>query len=63
VARNIGVVRAFEKVIATPVEVSQYAQVNGAIGAALLAQNLDFSASGVKNHSPSSPIRGQDDPR
>jgi predicted CoA-substrate-specific enzyme activase len=40
VARNIGVVRAFEKVIGSPVEVSQYAQVNGAIGAALLAQHL-----------------------
>jgi predicted CoA-substrate-specific enzyme activase len=62
VAKNIGVVRAFEKVIAAPVEVSPYAQVNGAIGAALLAQNLDFASSGVKNHSPSSPIRGQDDP-
>jgi predicted CoA-substrate-specific enzyme activase len=61
VARNIGVVRAFEKVIAAPVEVSQYAQVNGAIGAALLAQNLDFATSGVRNHSPSSPIGGQDE--
>lgn len=42
VARNIGVVRAFEKIIDAPVEVSPYAQVNGAIGAALLAQNPDF---------------------
>jgi predicted CoA-substrate-specific enzyme activase len=42
VARNIGVVRAFEKVIASPVEVSPYAQVNGAIGAAWLAQNPDL---------------------
>jgi len=40
VAKNIGVVRAFEKTIGAPVEVSDYAQVNGAIGAALLAQGL-----------------------
>jgi CoA-substrate-specific enzyme activase, putative len=40
VAKNIGVVRAFEKAIGSPIEVSDYAQVNGAIGAALLAQNL-----------------------
>lgn len=40
VARNIGVVRAFEKAIGAPMEVSEYAQVNGAIGAAFLAQNL-----------------------
>ena len=40
VAKNIGVVRAFEKAIGSPIEVSDYAQVNGAIGAALLAQDL-----------------------
>ena len=40
VAKNIGVVRAFEKAIGSPIEVSEYAQVNGAIGAALLAQDL-----------------------
>ncbi len=45
VARNIGVVQAFEKVVGSPVFVSKYAQVNGAIGAALLAQNLDISSS------------------
>jgi predicted CoA-substrate-specific enzyme activase len=41
VARNIGVVRAFERVIDAPIEVSPYAQINGAIGAAWLAQTLD----------------------
>ena len=40
VAKNIGVVRALEKMIDTPIEVSSYAQENGAIGAALLAQKL-----------------------
>ena len=40
VAKNIGVVRAFENAIGSPLEVSDYAQVNGAIGAALLAQDL-----------------------
>ena len=40
VAKNIGVVRAFEKAFGSPIEVSDYAQVNGAIGAALLAQDL-----------------------
>ncbi|MEN6319503.1 MAG: acyl-CoA dehydratase activase [Syntrophaceae bacterium] len=40
VAKNIGVVRALEKMINTPIEVSQYAQENGAIGAALLAQKI-----------------------
>jgi predicted CoA-substrate-specific enzyme activase len=40
VAKNIGVVRAFEKAIGSPIEVSDYAQVNGAIGAALLAQDI-----------------------
>lgn len=42
VAKNIGVIRAMENIIAVPVDVSQYAQVNGAIGAALLAQNPDL---------------------
>jgi len=37
VARNIGVVRALEKAIGMPVVVSPHAQVNGAIGAAVLA--------------------------
>ena len=38
VAKNIGVVRALEKMIDSSIEVSAYAQENGAIGAALLAQ-------------------------
>ncbi len=38
VARNIGVVRALEKVIGMPVVVSSQAQVAGAIGAACLAR-------------------------
>jgi predicted CoA-substrate-specific enzyme activase len=37
VARNIGVVRALEKAIGMPLVVSPHAQVNGAIGAAVLA--------------------------
>ena len=37
VARNIGVVRALENKLKMPVEVSDHAQVNGAIGAALIA--------------------------
>jgi len=40
VARNIGVVKAFEKAVGLPVAVSEYAQINGAIGAALLAQQI-----------------------
>lgn len=40
VAKNIGVVRALEKMINIPIEVSRYAQENGAIGAALLAQKM-----------------------
>lgn len=40
VAKNMGVVRALEKTINAHVEVSKYAQENGAIGAALLAQKL-----------------------
>ncbi len=41
VARNIGVVRALEKKLGVTAEVSPYAQVNGAIGAALLASGLN----------------------
>jgi predicted CoA-substrate-specific enzyme activase len=40
VAKNIGVVKALEKKLGIPVEVSPYAQVNGAIGAAVLAAGL-----------------------
>ena len=40
VAKNIGVVRALEKMINMPIEVSAYAQENGAIGAAFLAQKI-----------------------
>ena len=40
VARNIGVVRALERKIALPIEVSPYAQVNGALGAALMAMKI-----------------------
>jgi predicted CoA-substrate-specific enzyme activase len=40
VARNIGVVKAFEQAVGSPMAVSEYAQVNGAIGAALLAQQV-----------------------
>jgi predicted CoA-substrate-specific enzyme activase len=38
VARNVGVVKALEKKIAQPIEVSPQSQLTGAIGAALLAQ-------------------------
>jgi predicted CoA-substrate-specific enzyme activase len=38
VAKNIGVVKALEKKIGQPIEVSPQSQVTGAIGAALLAQ-------------------------
>jgi (R)-2-hydroxyacyl-CoA dehydratese activating ATPase len=37
VAKNVGVVQALERKIKLPIDVSEYAQVNGAIGAALLA--------------------------
>ncbi len=37
VARNVGVVRALEKVLGMPVAVSPHAQVTGAIGAAAIA--------------------------
>lgn len=40
VARNAGVVDALEKKLGVKIEVSAYAQVNGAVGAALLAQSL-----------------------
>jgi len=40
VAKNIGVVKALEKKLGMTVEVSEYAQVNGAIGAAVLAAGL-----------------------
>ena len=40
VAKNVGVVKALEKKLGIAVEVSKYAQVNGAIGAAVLAIGL-----------------------
>jgi (R)-2-hydroxyacyl-CoA dehydratese activating ATPase len=40
VAKNVGVVKALEKKLGIAVEVSKYAQVNGAIGAAVLAMGL-----------------------
>jgi predicted CoA-substrate-specific enzyme activase len=40
VAKNIGVVSALEKKFNTAIEVNEYAQVNGAIGAAVLAARL-----------------------
>ena len=40
VAKNIGLVRTLEKFLNTSIEVSAYAQENGAIGAALLAQRI-----------------------
>lgn len=40
VARNIGVVRALDKVTGIPVVVSPHAQINGAIGAACLAREV-----------------------
>jgi predicted CoA-substrate-specific enzyme activase len=40
VAKNIGAVRALEEKLETSIQVSEYAQVNGAIGAALLAQKI-----------------------
>jgi (R)-2-hydroxyacyl-CoA dehydratese activating ATPase len=40
VAKNIGVVKALEKALNIHAEVSPYAQITGAIGAAILAQNL-----------------------
>ena len=40
VAKNIGAVRALERKLETGIEVSEYAQVNGAIGAAILGGRL-----------------------
>jgi len=40
VAHNVGVVHALEKKLGMKIEVSSYAQVNGAIGAAILAASL-----------------------
>jgi (R)-2-hydroxyacyl-CoA dehydratese activating ATPase len=40
VAKNIGMVKALEKALAFHAEVSPHAQLTGAIGAAVLAQNL-----------------------
>ncbi|MGA9110306.1 MAG: acyl-CoA dehydratase activase [Smithella sp.] len=40
VARNIGVIHALEKKLGMKIEVSPYAQENGAIGAAILAASL-----------------------
>jgi (R)-2-hydroxyacyl-CoA dehydratese activating ATPase len=40
VAKNIGAVKALEGKLETSIQVSQYAQVNGAVGAAILAQKI-----------------------
>ncbi len=40
VAKNIGAVKALEEKLETSIQVSAYAQVNGAIGAAVLAQKI-----------------------
>ncbi len=40
VAKKIGVVKALEEKLNTPIIVSEYAQVNGAIGAALIASTM-----------------------
>ncbi len=40
VAKNAGVVKALEKKLGVPIEVSPFAQVNGAIGAAIIAAGL-----------------------
>ncbi len=40
VAKNTGVVKALEKKLGTSIEVSEYAQTNGAIGAAVMAMRL-----------------------
>lgn len=40
VAKNVGAVEALRKKLETDIEVSEYAQVNGAIGAAILARRL-----------------------
>lgn len=41
VARNIGVVRALERALGVSIEVSPFAQVNGAIGAAVIAARIE----------------------
>ncbi len=40
VARNIGVIRALERGLGVSIEVSEFAQVNGAIGAAVMATRI-----------------------
>ncbi|MCD6486060.1 MAG: 2-hydroxyglutaryl-CoA dehydratase [Syntrophobacterales bacterium] len=40
VARNVGVVRALEKELGVSIKVSEFAQVNGAVGAAVMAMKL-----------------------
>lgn len=40
VAKNIGAVKALEKKLETSIRVSEYAQLNGAVGAAILARRL-----------------------
>jgi len=40
VAKNIGVVRALENKFGSDIEVNDLAQVNGAIGAAILAAKM-----------------------
>ncbi len=40
VAKNIGLLRVLEKRFASPIQVTDYAQVNGAIGAAVMARNI-----------------------
>jgi activator of 2-hydroxyglutaryl-CoA dehydratase len=37
VAKNVGLVKALEKKLGNPIQISETAQVTGAIGAALLA--------------------------
>jgi (R)-2-hydroxyacyl-CoA dehydratese activating ATPase len=46
VAKNRGVVMAMEKKLGTPIHVSEYAQVNGALGAAILAGRLQPDRNG-----------------
>jgi len=41
VAKNIGIVKALEKKFGCPILVNEFAQVNGAIGAAVLAAKID----------------------
>ncbi len=40
VAKNVGVVRALEKELGVSIKVSEFAQVNGAVGAAVMAAKL-----------------------